>query len=67
MKKHNHKKGTPFSEREGTIEVKVRDRDFNVIYENSVGVGNKKAMGKLFNELSSKGVMMPRSKDDGWW
>jgi len=67
MKKHNHKKGTPFSEREGTIEVKLRDRDFNVIYENNVGVGNKKAMSKLFNELSSKGVMMPGGKEDSWW
>ena len=67
MKKRNCMKGTPFSEREGTIEVKVRDRNFNVVYENSIGIGNSKAMEKLITELTQKGVMLPDQPKDGWW
>lgn len=56
------------------LEVKLRDYQYNVIYENEIATENLKQLALLINDLRNKGVPIDKAIEksidfykDEWW
>ena len=45
-----------YKKRKGTIEIKLYDGHYNLMYSSKANIGNQKEMNRIRNDLKAKGV-----------